>query len=457
MNKSINLFKNFLLDKKFFKALLKLSLPIMIQNLISSMINLVDTVMVGKLGEVEIAAVGIANQYFFLFNMILVGLCGGCSVFIAQFWGKRDTKNINKVMGMGLISVFFFSIIFMIGGLIFPEKIISIFNKDPLVIELGSQYLTTIIISYIFTGITFLYSYALRSTGNTVQPLVVSIASLIINMFFNYMLIFGKFGASALGVYGAAIATVIARVAETIILIFLIYKSKDILAATIRDLTDFNFDFVKKSYKVIFPVILNDICWGLASLVYAAVYGRIGTQAVAAVQICNTVNNLFMVVGYGLSSSAAIMIGNIIGEGNERQGTDYAKKFLSISVITSIILGMFLSITSPLILNMFNVSSDVRNSAQAILYIISFILFIRIAGLVIIVGILRGGGDASKAFIIEGFTMWFVGVPLIIIGAFVFKFPVHIVYALAIVEELAKCILGLIRIKSGKWIKNLTS
>jgi Na+-driven multidrug efflux pump len=271
------------------------------------------------------------------------------------------------------------------------------------------------------------------------------------------MLIFGKFGFPALGVRGAAIATVIARVAETIILILLIYKSKDILASTIKELTDFNFDFVKKSYKVIFPVILNDICWGLASLVYAAVYGRIGTQAVAAVQICNTINNLFMIVGYGLSSSASIMIGNSIGEGKEKQGVDYAKKFIFISVITSILLGILLAISSPLILNMFNVSMEVRNSSQAILYIISFIFFIRISGLVIIVGILRGGGDASSAFIIEGATMWFIGVPLVIIGAFVFKFPVHIVYALAIAEELTKCILGLIRIKSGKWIKNLTS
>ncbi|MDD4780676.1 MAG: MATE family efflux transporter [Tissierellia bacterium] len=455
--KTHNFSNKFTLDKEFYKIMLKLSLPIMIQNLISSLINMVDTIMVGKLGEVEIAAVGIANQYFFLFNMILVGLCGGCSVFFSQFWGKKDTESINKVVGMGLVSVALFSIIFMIGGFIFPEKIISLFNKDPLVIDFGARYLSIVAISYIFTGITFVYSYALRSTGNTVQPLVVSIVSLLINVFFNYMLIFGKFGAPALGVSGAAVATVIARVAETIILIFLIYKSKDVLAASIKELTDFNFEFVKKSYKVIFPVILNDICWGLASLVYAAVYGRIGTQAVAAVQICNTVNNLFMVVGYGLSSSSAIMIGNSIGEGKEHQGVDYAKKFMIISIVTSVFLGLLLSISSPLILNMFNISTEVRSSAQAILYIISFIFFIRISGLVIIVGILRGGGDASSAFIIEGFTMWFIGVPLMIIGAFVFKFPVHIVYALAIFEELAKCILGLMRIKSGKWIKNLTA
>src|SRR5690606_9602688 len=143
----------------------------------------------------------------------------------------------------------------------------------------------------------------------------------------------------------------------------------------------------KKSYKVIFPVILNDICWALASLVYAVVYGRIGTQAVAAVQICNTVNNLFMVVGYGLSSSSAIMIGNSIGEDKDHQAKDYAKKFMVISIATSILLGMLLALSSPLILNMFNVSAEVRNSAQAILYIISFIFFIRISGLVIIVGI----------------------------------------------------------------------
>ncbi|MGD9567903.1 MAG: MATE family efflux transporter [Sedimentibacter sp.] len=456
MNKTKQLFLKVMLDKDFYSNMIKIALPIMIQNLIASSLNMVDTIMVGKLGEVEIAAVGIANQYFFFFNMILVGLCGGCSVFISQYWGKNDSKNIKRILGLGLISVAFVSIIFMVAGFINPGKIISLFNKDPIVIELGGKYLYIVLFSYIFTGITFVYSYSLRSIGNTIVPLVVSIAALFCNIFFNYILIFGKLGAPALGVEGAAAATLIARAFEAIILIILVYKGNGVFAATLKELTDINIDFFKKSYKIILPVLLNDIFWALASLVYSVVYGRMGTGATAAIQICNTVNNMFMVVTFGLSSASAIMIGNSIGEGKEDKSIDYAKKFLGISVIVSIILGLILALTSPFILNLFNVSYEVRNNTQIMLYIISLIYIIRVLGMVIIVGILRGGGDARSALIIEGFTMWFIGVPLTIIGAFVFKFPVYLVYALAIFEELAKCILGLIRLKSRKWINNVT-
>ena len=185
-------------NRDFLRTMLKIALPIMIQNLVTSSLNMADTVMIGKLGEVEIASVGIANQYFFFFTMILTGLCGGCSVFISQYWGKKDLPNIKRILGLGLISVLFVSIIFMTAGFISPQGIISIFNKNPRVIELGGQYLFIVLFSYIFTGVTFIYSYSLRSIGNTITPLIVNIGALICNVVLNYMLIFGNFGAPAL-------------------------------------------------------------------------------------------------------------------------------------------------------------------------------------------------------------------------------------------------------------------
>ena len=443
-------------DRKFLGNMLKIALPIMIQNLVTSSLNMADTIMVGKLGETEIAAVGIANQYFFFFTMILVGLCGGCSVFISQYWGKRDFTDIKRMLGLGLVSVLFISIVFMAAGFINPGKIISVFNKDSTVVELGGGYLFIVLFSYIFTAITFIYSYSLRSIGNTVAPLIVNIAALLCNVFFNYILIFGKFGAPALGVEGAAIATLIARVVETIILVFLVYKDNGVLAANLTELKDINLDFVKKSYKIIVPVLLNDVLWAMASLIYSVVYGRMGTGPTAAVQITNTVSNMFMVVTFGMASASAIMVGNSIGEGKEEQTIDYAKKFMGISLYVSIILGAILALTSPLILGLFNVSNEVRRSTLIMLYIISFIFIVRFLGMVIIVGILRGSGDARSSLIIEGSTMWFIGVPLTIMGAFLFKLPVHLVYALAILEEVAKLFLGLIRLKSRKWIINIT-
>ena len=444
------------IDRKFLSNMLKIALPIMIQNLVTSSLNMADTIMVGKLGEVEIAAVGIANQYFFLFTMILTGLCGGCSVFISQYWGKKDSTNIKRMLGLGLVSALIVSIVFMVAGFVSPETIISLFNKESIVIDLGGKYLFIVLFSYIFTAITFVYGYSLRSIGNTVAPLIVNIAALLCNVFLNYVLIFGKLGTPALGVEGAAIATLIARVLEAIILVILVYLDKGVFAANASELLNLNMDFFKKSYTIILPVLLNDVLWAMASLIYSVVYGRMGTGATAAIQICNTVSNMFMVVTFGMASASAIMVGNSIGEDKDDQAIDYAKKFMAVSLFVSILLGLILALTAPLILDLFNVSEEVRSSTLIMLYIISFIFVVRFLGMIIIVGILRGAGDARSSLIIEGSTMWFIGVPLTIMGAFLFKLPVHLVYALAILEEVAKLFLGLIRLKSRKWIINIT-
>ncbi|NLT94570.1 MAG: MATE family efflux transporter [Clostridia bacterium] len=456
MNGLVQELTGFWKDKEYFKTMLNIAVPVMLSNFIVSFLNMVDTVMVGKLGEAEIAAVGIANQYFFFFTMFLIGLSAGCSVFISQFWGKRDIQNIKRITGIGLISTVIVSLIFIFFGYLNPRQVLALFNNDPVVLALGTRYLKIVLVSYLFTGITFIYSFVLRSVGQAVMPMVISGLALIINIFFNYCFIFGKLGAPALGVEGAAIATVIARVTETVILVFNIYLQKGALAATLKELTDFNGGIFLKAFQTILPVILNDMCWGLASLVYVAVYGRMGIQAVATIQICNTVNNLFMVVIFGLSSAAAVMVGNSIGAGEEWQGKKYAERFCLLSIAVGILLGILLALFTPLILNLFNVSQEVRRNSEIILYTISVVFFIRVLSIMLIVGILRGGGDATRAFLIEGFTMWFIGVPLTILGAFVFKFPVYLVYALSVLEEIVKCILGFLRLKSGQWINNVT-
>ncbi len=443
-------------DREFLSKLLTIALPIMIQNLVASSLNMADTVMIGKLGEVEIAAVGIANQYFFFFSMIIFGISSGCSVFISQYWGKKDLMNIKRILGLGLVSVLFVSLVFMIIGIIDPGRIISIFNNDSLVKELGGQYLRIVVFSYAFTGVTIVYTVSLRSTGNTIAPLVVNIGALVTNIILNYVLIFGKLGFPALGVEGAALATLIARVVETLAMIFLVYRGKGILAAKLSELLDLSVDFFKRSYLIILPVLLNDVLWAMASLIYSVVYGRMGVGAMASVQIANTVSNMFMVVTFGLASAASIMIGNSVGRGNEAETMDYARKFMVVSFAAGIVLGIGLAVANPLILSLFNISEDVRSSTATILYIISVVFIIRFMGMVIIVGILRGAGDARSSLIIESATMWLIGVPLTIMGAFLFKLPVHLVYGLAILEEIAKFLLGLRRLRSRKWIKNVT-
>lgn len=444
-------------DKEFYKKVVIIALPIIIQNFIGSSLNIVDTVMIGKLGEKEIAAVGIGNQYFFLFNILIMGMFSGIAIYTSQYWGKRDIKSIRKILGLGLVFALIIGMVFTIVARIAPSFIISIFNTDPEVITLGADYLVIVCLSYIFTAVTFHYATASRCIEKTSVPMIVSGIALLVNTFFNWVLIFGNLGAPALGVKGAAIATLMARVLETFLLIGYIYWSNGVLAAKINELFSFDKSFVKMISLTMVPVLLNEACWGLGSVMYNVIYGRIGTQAIASVQIATTVNNLFMVVIFGIGSATLVMVGNEIGKGNNENGYNYAKKSIILGCLVGVILSIGIILFSGTIVGVFDVSNEVKVWAKDILLVIACVMVIRIYNIIIIVGVLRGGGDTKVSLYIEAFTMWFIGVPLAFIGAFVLGLPVYMVYALCTAEEIVKFIFCFRRFKSRKWINNLVA
>ncbi|HZJ76124.1 MAG TPA: MATE family efflux transporter [Oscillospiraceae bacterium] len=441
----------------FYKTLFKLAIPIIIQNLITSSINMVDTIMIGKIGESEIAAVGIANQYFFLFNLLIIGFTSGAGVFISQYWGQKNEEYIQKTLGLSLISSIISSILFTIIALLIPQTIIKLFNRDPYVIELGVRYLKITCISYIFTGISLTYGVSSRCIEDTIPPMLVSIIALITNAVLNYIFIFGHLGFPAMGVRGAAIATLIARIVEAVVLVFYIYAKKGVLAASWKQITDISKSFIQKAARTIIPVVINDIFWALAMIIYAIAYGYLGTQAMAAVQITTTVQNVFMVFTFGIAHSAAVMIGNQVGAGNIETGRLYSKRFLKLSVISGILTGIMLALGTPTILSFFNISKEVHNSALRILYIISATMFIKLTSAVIIVGILRGGGDTGYALKIETLTMWGIGVPLVFLGSFILKLPIEIVVLMLVLEEITKTTFSIKRLRTGNWIRQVTN
>ena len=449
----------FFKDKKFYSSLFKIALPIMLQYLIVSSLNMVDTLMIGKVGEKEIAAVGIANQYFFFFNILIGGVFSACGMYISQFWGNKDEKSIKRVVGVGNVIGIAASIIFMAIAIINPEGIIRLFNSDTEVVILGSKYLSIVIYSYLFTAITFNYAFASRCVENPKLPMMVSAIALVTNAIFNYILIFGHLGFEPMGVEGAAIATLIARIVEVIALISIIYMKKGVLASKKNELLYFKKEFIRKMYKTISAVVLNEACWGLGTVLYAAVYGRISTEALAAVQICSPITNLFMVITFGISNAAIVMVGNRIGASEIDEAKDFAKKFLKLGCGIGVLLAIVLAASSPIILSFYSgdISEGVLKSAQNILYITSLILTIRTFNVILIIGVLRGGGDANYGLFIEAFTMWCIGVPVSIFGAFVLKLDVEYVVALVTLEEIAKFILGYLRVKKGKWVKVLVS
>lgn len=449
--------KELFYDKKFYKMVLFLALPIILQNLIASSVNMLDTLMIGRVGEVELAAVGIANQFYFIFSLFIMGISSGCAVFIAQLWGKRDKNNIQKVLGIGIISSVLITTVFNLVGVLFPEKIISIFNIDLQVIKIGASYLKIVCFSYIFTAISFNYAAALRSVENTVLPMLASFLGLVVNGVLNTILIFGLLGFPAMGVRGAAIATIIARGSECALLVLYTYTSKNILAAKAKDLFNITRELTKSVFVTMIPVLLNEACWGLGNLTYAVIYGRIGTQATASIQICTTIFNLFMIITFGLANVAVVVIGKEIGAGREKRGLLYARRLCVVSLITGVILAVVLAITSPIVLTVFKVSEEVLRNSLRILYIYSALMPLRVFTVILVVGILRGGGDAKYGAIVQGITLWGIGIPLSFVAAFILHLPIYLVVSVTAAEEIVKCIIVVRRYRSNKWINNVVN
>jgi putative MATE family efflux protein len=347
------------------------------------------------------------------------------------------------------------SVLFMIPALFFPAQVMRIYSKDPAVIDAGVRYLRIIGWSYIVTAISFSYASVLRSTEQPRLPMVMSIVALITNAVLNYIMIFGKLGFPAMGVEGAALATLIARVLEMALMVIFVYAGKYVPAARIRELFDLSRNFVARFFRTATPVILNESIWSLGVSIYSVIYGRIGTNAVAAVNISGSVINLAMVLFQAMSNASGIIIGNRIGGGDEDKAYLYAKRLLTLGPVFAVFMGSLLMLTSDFFVSFYKVTADVHQNSVRILMIFSILMPIRIFNLINIVGVLRSGGDTKYSLFLDTIGVWFISIPLAMFGALYLRLPVYWVYLLVGMEEVFKAALGLRRFRSRKWINNL--
>lgn len=441
--------------RQFYQTLVKLAIPVSIQNMISSSLNLVDTIMIGQLGAVEVAAVGLANRLFFVFVLVSFAISSGTAIFTAQFWGKKDVQHIGKVMGIALALIIAVSLIFSFGALVIPDIVMQIFTKDRLVIHSGNTYLRIVGWSYLLSAVAMLYAFILRSMEQVKLPMYASAIALGLNTLLNYCLILGHFGFPALGVQGAAIATVIARVIEVTIIVIATYR-KRYPAFHFSDYWAIPRVLIKQFFATTLPVIANEFSWVVGITTYSIVYGRMGTAEVAAVNIVNPVEQISSGVFFGLASAGSVMIGNQIGAGYEKTAYVYAKRFALAGVIGAILMGGLIFLNASRITSVFKVAPEIRMFAVNMLFVLSAVLWTRVFNAINVVGVLRGGGDTKFSMYMEILSIWGVGVPLAFLGGFYWKIPVYWVFALVSLEEVVKMAVGMYRMHSGKWIHNLT-
>ena len=445
----------FLRDREYFRLLFKIALPIALQQFLMSSINMVSVLMVGQLGEVPVAAFGLANQIYFLLNLLLFGITSGSAMFTAQLWGKRDIANIHKVLGLALSMGLAAAFVFLLIAEFFPQWALGIYSKDPAVITMGSEYLRVIGLSFLFYAISFCYAIILRSTGEVRIPLIVTFTSLSVNTLLSYMLIFGKFGLPVLGVQGAAIGVLFSRFLECSILLWISYAKRTPVAAKLRELVSYDLAFTRRVLRLVLPVVANEMLWSTGTTVYSVVYARMSTEAIAAMNIVNSIDQIAFVVFIALGHACAVLVGNRIGAGEKQRAFNYAARFEFLGIVGAIGVGLLVLLSSNSILSLYKVPPAVIDYAHRVLTILGLLLWLRASNMILFIGILRSGGDTHFALVMDGVIIWVVGVPLAFIGAFVFHLPVYWVYLLAMSEELTKGILGMYRFFSRKWIHNL--
>lgn len=462
--------RSFFGDLSFVPVLVKLALPIAAQHLLMTTLNLTDTIMVGQLGEVQIGAIALGNQIFFLLMLFLFGVGSGSAVFSSQYWGRRDVGGVRRSMGLSLTVGCAGALLFTAGGVFAPRVLLSVFTTDPAVIAEGAGYLRIVSLSYLFTSISMGYAHALRSVGDTKLPLYATAVSITLNIIGNYVLIFGAFGLPALGVRGAAIATAMARVVELTVILTVVYRRKGPIAAGLRELTRYDRIFARRYFGRALPVIFNEIFWSIGFTMYTVVFGRMGTGHLAAYTIADTVGRLVLVLFIGSAQASAIMIGNRIGADADRSRgktalldpRESSAQRISVSLLkilpaVSAVLGIL--VFFPIawwVPYLFEISPEVRRMVTLLLRAFAVVMFAKVLNMHIIVGILRGGGDTNFSLLVDVGFLWLVGVPAAFIAGLVLGLPVHMVYLCIGLEEVGKLIFGAIRIFSGRWINDLT-
>jgi len=437
--------------------MLVIALPIAVQQLIFAVLNLIDVLMVSQLGETSVAALGLANQIFFLLILFLFGITSGMAIFTAQFWGKGDVEQIRHVLGICLVIAVSVGALLSGAAVFLPERLMGFYTEDPEVIKLGSDYLRIVGLSYVFTAITVSYASVLRSITQVALPMIVAGISLIIKTLIGYLLIFGVAGLPALGVRGAAIGTCIGWVLQSILLLALVYVRKTPLAA--HPLSFFRFDrpFLFRVLKTSMPAALNEVLWSLGITSYNAVYARISTDAIAAVNLNATIEELMFVLFIGLGNACSVMVGNKIGEGGKDLAFEYGRRFTILGVGAAILTGILVINLRETVVDLSKFSGPAADNLRGLMLIYSLSIWLRVFNFMLFIGALRAGGDTRFAMFTELFSIWMIGVPSALIGGFVLHLPVYGVYTMVLLEEAVKAIIVLRRFLSRKWIHDLVN
>lgn len=449
--KKRNLFGN----KIFYGKLWKLTVPIAVQSLMLASVAAADAIMLGRVEQNAMAAVSLATQIQFIQNMVLGAIVAGLVILGAQYWGKGDKKTINDLFCMSIRLAGVTSILFFIGCIFFPRWLMLIFTNEEVLIEIGIRYLKVAGWSYLLTGISQCYLAIMKVSDHAAQTAKISIGAVLINIVLNAVFIFGFFGLPAMGVQGAALATLIARIIELGWAVIVSHQEGYIRPDWSR-LFHRDALLAKDFRKCMLPILGASLAWGIGFTSYSAFMGHLGTDATAANSVAAVVRDLVCCLCNGLASGGGILVGNELGAGDLKTGKLYGDRLLVLAFLTGIVSAAVMLLMTPLIMMFVKLTDGAQDYLLGMMLIMSFYMIGRAVNTIVINGIFAAGGDTMFDMYSLMVVMWGIAIPLAAAGTFFLDWSVLVVYACTCLDEVGKIPWVLIHYRKNKWVKDLT-
>ena len=445
--------RHFYFNKNFLRTVLAITLPIALQNVISLGVNVMDTVMLGQLGDLALTAANLGGQPFLILNSICFGLASGAAVLISQYWGRRDMLRIRQLFTISLRFVLAASVLLALLSWFFPQHCLALFTSDPQVILAGASYLKVLSLSFVFAGFSSCYVMCLRGVQQVRISMVVYGTSFFVNIFFNGCFIFGALGFPRLGIPGAAWGTLLARIWECLVVLYYMCRVESSVGFTPRCLFSGVGGLLGDYLKNSVPIVSNELLYGLGLAAANLIIGHMSSQFVAAASIANVVTMLISVFNWGVSNASTVLVGKFIGEGRIKDVPLVANSLLLISFLLGLVsMGALLVARRP-ILSMYAISAQAAELAYLLLTLLALFQPMLTVVCNLLVGVLRGGGDVRTNFFLDCGLQWLVGLPLAALGAFGLHCSPVAVFLLLRADYPIKLVLGFLRVRSGKWIR----
>ena len=445
--------KLFVKDKSFYKLILSIAVPVVLQNMITIGVNIMDTMMLGSYGEIQLSASSLANEFINIYHIMCMGMSMGAAVLTAQYYGMKDMTSFKKTVTIMLRMGLIIAALFTAATVIMPGTLMRMYTPDEAVIEMGVKYFRISAVTYVLLGVSLMLTNILRTVRLVKFPLMLSIVTFFVNIFFNWVFIYGHLGAPEMQIEGAALGTVIARVVEfgALVTYFFIIDKK--IGYRIRDFFAKCGDLVKTYITYAIPVMVSDTLLALGNSAVSIIMGYIGTSFVAANSIIAQTVRLSTVFNQGLSSSSSVITGNTLGRGERDKAYHQGVTFLMLSIIVGVLAAVIILSISPVIVSNFNVEQETKDIAFQLMYSVSLMMVFQTIQGVLTKGVLRGGGDTKFLMMADILFLWLASIPLGALCGLVWGASPFIIYAALKVDWIIKSVWCMFRLKSKKWIK----